>query len=134
LQPHDLTPASTSQNGETEIKMTNTLLATRDDLLHGPAVVRALSSMRVAEIALITDVVADVSDRWSVHTHDDYDGYLSILVEPAGSDHACRPSYLVSGTANHIELDQVRGDKLSTMAAFETMPAAAARLVSLLAV
>jgi hypothetical protein len=109
--------------------MRDTFEATRE--LHSPAVIRALSSMRSAEVDLIIDAVADFGDRWIMHTHDDYNGYLFVLIEPTGSDQA-RPSYLVSGTAGRIELDQVQDDELSALGAFKSVPAAAARLVSLL--
>ncbi len=64
------------------------------DLEQGPVGIRALNSLSRPHVEA---VVAVAGDGWAVQTTDDYNSYLSIIVE--ASEHASdRPAYLISGT------------------------------------
>ena len=94
------------------------------DLQHGPAVIRALSSLSSSHVEAMTAVAGDL---WAVQIANDYDGYLSIIVEPTDPT-SDRPSYLISGTVQQIELAEVRNEALTTLLAATEIDAIASEL------
>ena len=101
------------------------------DLDQGPVMVRALHSLTQQQAAIITRAVAAAAPHWSVQTCDDYDGYLSIMVELVGPGPE-QPAYYISGTIGRIELAEVRQDALSTLACFSNVNEVATRLTKIL--
>ncbi len=93
-------------------------------LEHGSVVIRALSSLSSPHVEA---AVAAAGDGWAVQTTDDYDGYLSIVVEPSeqASD---RPAYLISGTLQQIELAEIRDETLTTILKASDMAAIVSEL------
>ena len=87
------------------------------DQSQAPLVIRALHSLTAQTAETIGRTIADLDRGWSVQTWDDYDGYLSILIEPVDQD-AAQPSYLISGTVKRIELAKLEGDEMTTLGAF----------------
>jgi hypothetical protein len=90
--------------------------------------IRALSSLTSQNAHTIARTIAALDDGWSVQTWDDYDGYLSILIEPPDQATA-QPSYVISGTIQRIELAKLRGDELITLGAFDSVCSAVDQLV-----
>ena len=95
-----------------------------------PVVIRALHSLTAQTADTIGRMIADLDGGWSVQTWDDYDGYLSILIEPVHQDPA-QPSYFISGTVKRIELAKLCGDEMITLGAF-TVHTVADQVVRLL--
>ena len=81
------------------------------DLEQGPVGIRALNSLSRPHVEA---VVAVAGDGWAVQTTDDYDGYLSIIVE-ASEQASDRPAYLISGTVQQIELAEIHAEELTTI-------------------
>ncbi len=79
--------------------------------------IRALSSLTSSDVDMLSCAVNRLTTGWMVQTCDDYDGYLSILIEPADQA-ASQASYLISGTVNRLELAQLCGDELVTVGIF----------------
>ena len=94
------------------------------------APIRALRSLRLRDAEIITQVVGPIGGAWTVQTFDDYDGYLSILVEPCSQGAEQRPSYLVSGKTGNAELIAVDGDQCQTLGHFGDIYGLAAELTS----
>ena len=101
------------------------------DLDQGPVTIRALHSLTQQQAAIIAHAVAAVAPHWTVQTCDDYDGYLSIMVEPAGPSPE-QPAYYISGTIGRIELAEAQGDDLNTIACFHDVRELATRLAEIL--
>ena len=95
-----------------------------------PVVVRALHSLTAQNADTIGRTIAELDRGWAVQTWDDYDGYLSILIEPVDQD-AAQPSYSISGTVKRIELAKLCGDEMITLGAF-TVQTVADQLVRIL--
>ena len=96
---------------------------------HGPAIVRALRSLAFGDADLIAQAVGTIGHSWSVQSFDDYEGYLSVLVEP---EDASQPSYLISGTLDQIELARLSYDNLRTLGCFQNVATTADQLIQLL--
>lgn len=94
--------------------------------------IRALSSITSQQGDTITKAIRASGLAWTVQTTDDYDGYLSILVEPTihGGE---QKSFFISGTAHHLELFEAQNDNLIALANFTTIEAILARLLDLIA-
>ena len=103
------------------------------DLEQGPATIRALRSLTLQHADMVTRIVDSVGGGWSVTAIDDYDGYLSIIVEPENAAYGL-PSYLISGTVAHIELAQVQGDSMRAIDAFDSITKLVSKLPQLLSV
>src|SRR5579875_3792876 len=88
----------------------------REDLHLNGVRIRALHSLRVKDAETVQHAIAYVPSDWSVQSFDDYDGYLSILVEPR--DNSGQPAYLISGTTKQVEMASVHGDDLYTVGRF----------------
>ncbi len=100
------------------------------DLDRGSVTVRALSSITQQQIDDVAQAIATCAPSWTVQTCDDYDGYLSLLIEPAGQQE--RPAYYVSGTRNRIELAVASHDDLNTIARFSRTSKLVNQLATLL--
>ncbi len=100
-----------------------------------PVIIRALSSITSQQVEIITQA-AQVSDRgWYAYTHGDYDGYLSIVIEPGIRD-ARLPAYFISGTVELLELLElleVDNDNMLSIGYFDDATALSARLMDLIA-
>ena len=90
-------------------------------------IIRALSSITPQQAATIKQAVQASSPAWEVMTADDYDGYLSILLQPSVSTDQ-QTSFFISGTARCLELSEANGDDLTTVATFSSAEALAMRL------
>ena len=95
----------------------------------GPVVIRRLRSISMAQAGVIADAVAALPVSWRVECHDDYDGYLSIVVSLDGQD---APTFAVSGKSDRIELCEIQDDELHARGCFSTADDAAGALVGLL--
>jgi hypothetical protein len=62
---------------------------------------------------------------YTVHEHDDYDGYLSLLLMPADRTH---PSFMVAGRTGAVELAELQGDDMASLGTFPSIGAAMAVL------
>ena len=65
-----------------------------------------------------------------MQTANDYDGYLSILVERLVHDDK-QKSFLLAGTAQHLELIESKDDNPVALASFSDVEAISARLLAL---
>jgi hypothetical protein len=95
----------------------------------GPAVIRALSSLTHDHARQIAEAVQAHAPEWDVDCLDDYNGYLALLVS-FRDDMDARPSYLISGTLQHIELAEVQGDISIDIGQFSTVEDVVERLIS----
>ena len=123
-------PAEGSAESTERVKTMDTSQCVQN-LEQGPVTIRALHSLTQQQAAIITRVVAVVAPRWSVQSCDDYDGYLSVMVEPVGPSPE-QPTYYISGTINRIELAEVRQDTFTALACFNDISAVATRLAKIL--
>lgn len=113
--------------------MMNTSQTDRTDSFEqGPVTIQALRSLSRQQAERIRRTVADVSGRWAMESHYDYEGYLSILLSPAelGREY---PVHIVSGTIARIEVSTMDGDTLHQLGAYATIGQAAVRLRAALA-
>ena len=95
-------------------------------------IVRALRSITAQQAEKITQAVQACDRAWEVQTIDDYDGYLSIFVEPIVQSDK-QKSFFISGTAERLELFDAQGDNLVAIASFNDVEAISARLLILIA-
>jgi hypothetical protein len=93
----------------------------------GPVTIRALRSLTPQVFKVVADAVGEVPGNWVIEQHDDYDGYLSILISPEGDSDA--PSYVISGQVGQIELAQFQGDELRSRGCFGHIEATTVELV-----
>ena len=97
----------------------------------GPVTLRALRSLTPRTLDTVRSAITDVPGLWVVEQHDDYDGYLSILISPeTGGDD--QPTFLISGTIGQVELAHSQGDELHTLGRFADVDATIAALIKLL--
>ena len=97
--------------------------ATQDE-----AVVRALSSITPQQAETLAQALQASSYAWDVQTIDDYDGYMSVLIEPRtlGND---MPAYFIAGTKEHLELLKAHNDDLTRIAIFSAIGDLSAELM-----
>ncbi len=95
---------------------------------HGPVTIRALRSLTGQAFEAVRVAIAELpGGGWVLDAHDDYDGYLSLLISPErGSD---APSFLISGQVGLMEVAKFQGDELHTLGRFESLEATIAELV-----
>jgi hypothetical protein len=93
----------------------------------GPVTIRALRSLTDHAFAAVSDAIAELQGGWTLERHDDYEGYLSLLISPESGIDA--PSYFISGQLGYIELAQFQGDELHTLGRFGDIEATTAELV-----
>ena len=91
-------------------------------------VIRPLSSITSAQAETVAQAVAALPEPWVAERHDDYDGYLSIIISSADTD---APTFAVSGKVDHIELSEIHNDDLIARGCFVTIEAACAALTEL---
>ncbi len=79
----------------------------------------------------ITQAVRACGDVWDVQAIDDYDGYLSILIEPTvRSDE--QKAFFISGTAQRLELFEAHDDNLIPVADFSDVERLSIQLLDLI--
>ena len=103
----------------------------QDTVNQGSIIIRALSSITLEQADTITQAVRASGQSWNIETFDDYDGYLSILLEPSLDDDRV-PAFFIGGTAQHLELFEVHGDDILAIASFSQAVQLSARLSSLI--
>lgn len=94
----------------------------------GPVAIRALRSLRENVVEAVRETVLEMASPWSLECHDDYDGYLSVLVSHERDPNA--PSFLISGKVGQIEMATLHDDELRTLGRFNDLGDAIAELVS----
>ena len=111
--------------------MINTTQTLHDAIDQGQLVIRALSSITSEQASAIAAVVRASSKLWDVHAVDDYDGYLSLLIESAiiGDD---QKAIFISGTMRRIEMARIQDDHLQSIGTFTDAEALGAQLTELL--
>lgn len=97
---------------------------------HSPVTIRALRSLAPQALDEVSDAVRDLPGRWALERHEDYDGYLSLLVSPEGDSDM--PTYLISGKIGAIELARFQGEELQALGLFNNTQATIAELVTVL--
>lgn len=90
-------------------------------------VIRAFRSITPAQANVVAQALAS-SGPWTVERHDDYDGYLTIVVSPVAPDAA---TFAISGTVNDIALSEMHDDELQPRGRFNTIDAALTALIEL---
>lgn len=95
----------------------------------GSVVIRRLRSLGWVQAGIVAQAIATFEPNWRVDSHNDYDGYLSLVVS---SDDENAPTFAISGKADAIELSEVRDDALHSRGCFGSMDDAAGVLVGLL--
>ena len=94
------------------------------------SLVRALSSLTRRDVEAVRAALRAAGSNLRIEEHDDYDGYLSLLLT---DEHVDAPSYLVSGRTGAVELAELRGDELIVIGSFAGIGAAMLKLRALLA-
>ena len=94
-------------------------------------VVRALSSITSEQADTIAQIVHASGQFWDVQAVDDYDGYQSILIEPAIRRDE-QKALFISGTAQRLELFEAQNDDLALIGTFAGTEMLGARLAGLL--
>ena len=89
------------------------------------ATIRALSSLTRRDADAVRATARAAARGHTVQEHDDYDGYLSLLVIPA---HENRPSYMVAGRTGAVDLAELEGDDFAAIGTFPSIGAAMAIL------
>lgn len=92
------------------------------------ATIRALSSLTRRDAAAVRATVRAAGNFYAVEEHDDYDGYLSLLLTPPQEG----ATYLVSGRTGAVDLAAVRGDSMTALGCYPSMGAAMLALRSAL--
>lgn len=98
----------------------------------GSVTIRALSSITSQQAETIAQAVHASERAWDMQTFDDYNGYLSIVIEPSVSGDK-QKSFFISGTAQHLELFETQDDNMGALASFSDVEAISARLLDLIA-
>ena len=83
--------------------------------------IRAFSSLSRRDVAAVEATVRAAAQRHAVQEHDDYDGYLSILITPTD---VARPSFMVAGKTGAIDLAELWGDDMVAIGTFPSIGAA----------
>ena len=95
------------------------------------APIRALGSITSQQADIIVQAVQASGLPWTVQTVDDYDGYLSILVEPIVHGDS-QKSFFIAGTTQKLELFEAYEDDMMSVASFSDVEAISARLLDLI--
>jgi hypothetical protein len=94
-------------------------------LEQGPATVRALRSLSRRDADAVRATIRAAGGEWTVEEHDDYDGYLSLLIAPARDG---GPAYLIAGRTDAVEVAELRSDEMIALGSFPGIGAATAVL------
>ncbi len=101
------------------------------DIANQNATIRALSSITSRQAETIAQAVQTCGTAWDVQVNDDYDGYLSILVEP--TDHGNeQKAFFIAGTTHRLELLEAHEDRLIEIANFSDAEAISTKLLELI--
>lgn len=111
--------------------MMTTVQPSRDIAHHDSIIIRALSSITVQQAEMIARAVQAEGRAWGVQASDDYDGYLSIIVEPVVHSDK-QKAFFVAGTAQHFELFETYEDNMMSVATFNDVEELSARLLDLI--
>jgi hypothetical protein len=98
----------------------------------GPVTLRALRSLTPPTVDAVRSAITNVPGHWAIEQHDDYDGYLSILISPERDNENDQPTFLISGTIGQVELAQSQSDHLHTLGRFPDVDATIAALIKVL--
>jgi hypothetical protein len=93
----------------------------------GPVTIRPLRSLTQQAFDAVREAIGGMPGNWTLERHDDYEGYLSILISPESE--ADVPSFLISGQVGLMEVAKFQGDELHTLGRFESLEATIAELV-----
>ncbi len=93
-----------------------------------PVTIRALSSITSEQADAISAAV-HANGAWTVQTFDDYDGYLSILIEPSTIGH--ETTFFISGKTHCIELVRTQEDRMASIGTYADVEELQARLTDL---
>ncbi len=85
------------------------------------APVRALSSLTRRDADAVRAAVRAAGATHVIEEHDDYEGYLSLLLT---ASEAGASSYLVAGRTGAVELAVLRGDDMTALGTFASTEAA----------
>ena len=83
--------------------------------------IRALRSLTRRDADAVRSTVRAAATGYTVQEHDDYDGYLSLLVTSADE---CGSSYLVAGRTGAVDIAQLLDDDMSPLGTFPSIGAA----------
>jgi hypothetical protein len=89
------------------------------------ATIRAFSSLTRRDADAVRATLRAASCSYTVQEHDDYDGYLSVLLTPADDT---RPSYMVAGRTGAVDLAELHGDDMAALGTFPSIGSAMAVL------
>ena len=103
----------------------------RDAINQDFAAIRALSSITSQQADIIARAVQASGQAWGIQAFDDYDGYLSILIEPIISNGE-QKIFFISGTSQHLDLFEGYGDDMMAMTIFNDIKELSARLLDLI--
>lgn len=87
----------------------------------GSATIRALSSLSRRDAEIVRATVRAAASCHHVQEHDDYDGYLSLLITPTDE---VRPSFMVAGRSGAVDVAELWGDEMMTIGTFASIGAA----------
>ncbi|HTR17936.1 MAG TPA: hypothetical protein VMI52_13005 [Acetobacteraceae bacterium] len=91
-----------------------------DSDVAGP--IRTLHGLRRADIAALSTGLGGLPGVWSVETHQDYEGDLTVLLVPAGGDEA-GPSFVVYRQAGAFRVAVSRWDAYDPLGAVPVVEA-----------
>ena len=111
--------------------MMTTVQPSQDIAFQDSIIIRALSSITAQQAETIAQAVQAKCLNWGVQTTDDYDGYLSIIVEPVVHSDK-QKAFFVSGTAQHLKLFDTYKDNMMSVATFNDVEELSARLLDLI--
>ncbi|MDP9095252.1 MAG: hypothetical protein M3N26_01630 [Pseudomonadota bacterium] len=83
--------------------------------------IRALSSLTRRDADAVRSTVRAAATGYTVQEHDDYDGYLSLLVTPADD---AGVSYVVAGRTGTIDVALLENDDMASLGTFPSIGAA----------
>lgn len=89
------------------------------------ATIRALSSLTRRDVDAVRATIRAAACSYTAQEHDDYDGYLSLLLTPADETH---PSYMVAGRTGAVDIAELQGDDMAALGTFPSIGAAMAVL------
>ena len=83
--------------------------------------IRALSSLTRRDADAVRATVRAAASSHTVQEHDDYDGYLSLLITPARET---RSSFMVAGRTGAVDVAELWADEMVTLGTFASVGAA----------
>lgn len=103
----------------------------RNTVTQDEVIIRALSSITPQQAETLVRALQAASPAWDVQTIDDYNGYMSVLIEPRTLGDM--PAYFVGGTKQHLELLKAHNDDLIPIAVFSDIGELSAELMGFIA-